>query len=316
MADHGRPGPPHRGVHGDADRLVDHHDALVVVDDPDAVDQLGDRPRAGRPARGKADVEQRARRSAGRTWPGLTPSSVTSPWPSSSAAAGARDAEHPRRGRRRPARRPRPSGISSERAVAAISVTRLPVVVGRSRRVPSSADPAQRPAARSAGTGDVDADVGDVEDRPVRQRQEVDDVPAERARRRGASGRSGCRRRRPAAGPAPPPSRGARTRRRAPRPRPRPRWRTPRSPACSAVPVLNAAPGLRAAAAGAASRARRTGARPVSRSHGEVLGDLVDGVGHQGDEQRRSEVASGPAHGRAGSRRGRRCSATLLALLA
>ena len=44
--------------------------------------------------------------------------------------------------------------------------------------------------------GRGDAHVGDVEDRPVRQLQEVDDVAAQHARARGTAGRSGCRRRR------------------------------------------------------------------------------------------------------------------------
>ena len=41
VADHCGPGPSHRGVYGDPDRLVDHHDLVVVVDDPDALDHLG-----------------------------------------------------------------------------------------------------------------------------------------------------------------------------------------------------------------------------------------------------------------------------------
>ena len=40
VADDGRPGPAGRGVHGDADRLVDHDDRRVVVDDLDALDDL------------------------------------------------------------------------------------------------------------------------------------------------------------------------------------------------------------------------------------------------------------------------------------
>ena len=42
VPDHGRAGPARRGVHGDADRLVDHHDRRVVVDDLDPLDHLGD----------------------------------------------------------------------------------------------------------------------------------------------------------------------------------------------------------------------------------------------------------------------------------
>ena len=41
VADHRGTGPPHRGVYGDPDRLVDDHDLVVVVDDPDALDDLG-----------------------------------------------------------------------------------------------------------------------------------------------------------------------------------------------------------------------------------------------------------------------------------
>ena len=37
-----RAGPARRGVDGDADRLVDHDDGVVVVDDLDALDDLGD----------------------------------------------------------------------------------------------------------------------------------------------------------------------------------------------------------------------------------------------------------------------------------
>ena len=40
VAHHGRPGPAHRGVYGDPDRLVDHHDVGVVVDHRQPVDQL------------------------------------------------------------------------------------------------------------------------------------------------------------------------------------------------------------------------------------------------------------------------------------
>ena len=41
VADHRRARPSHRGVYGDPDRLVDDHDLVVVVDDPDALDHLG-----------------------------------------------------------------------------------------------------------------------------------------------------------------------------------------------------------------------------------------------------------------------------------
>ena len=48
VAHHGRAGPARRGVDGHADRLVDHHDGVVVVDDPDPLDDLGDhRERVG-----------------------------------------------------------------------------------------------------------------------------------------------------------------------------------------------------------------------------------------------------------------------------
>ena len=42
VADHRRPRPAGAGVHGDTDGLVDHHDGVVVVDDLDALDDLGD----------------------------------------------------------------------------------------------------------------------------------------------------------------------------------------------------------------------------------------------------------------------------------
>ena len=98
----------------------------------------------------------------------------------------------------------------------------------------------------SAG-GDVDAHVGDVEDRPVGQHQEVHDVPAQRARlaedpvgqvaadARRAAGRA----RRPSCGAAEPAAERSTHDQHA-------TSAITDSTTVYAVPVLNAAPGLRA----------------------------------------------------------------------
>ena len=200
VADDGRTGPAHRRVHGDADRLVDHHDRLVVVDDPGCprpsrrAPRAGPRPRAGSPRAG-------SRAPAARTSP---------PRPRRAARGPGRAGRRPWSGRCRtsgparcrPARRPAPRG----RAGPAPRRRRSSRGPGAGPRVV----PAQRDAAHrlhhDQGGRDVDADVGDVEDRPVRQLQEVDHVAAQRTRAPGTAGRSGCRRCRPGAAPAPRPS--------------------------------------------------------------------------------------------------------------
>ena len=75
----------------------------------------------------------------------------------------------------------------------------------RTSRVPSRWMPS---AARStmSDRGDDDRDVGDVADEPVAVGDEVDDVPARRARAPGTAGRRGCRARRRAGGRARRPS--------------------------------------------------------------------------------------------------------------
>ena len=173
-------GPVHpgAGVHGDADGLVDHDEGVVVVDDLDALDDLrDDRDRVDR--RGDRHLEHRAagdavglRRRAGRR-------AGTRPSRDELGRPGARQAEHP--GDR---------GVDplAGQAVGHVTVRWSCREPGRSRAgaLASSAwwrragvrDAADRLEDDDAGS-DVDADVRDVEDRPVRQLEEVDDVAAQ-----------------------------------------------------------------------------------------------------------------------------------------
>jgi hypothetical protein len=58
VPDHGGAGPPRRGVHRDPDRFVEDDDRVIVVDDPDPLDELGlDRHRVG--DRGHRRLEHR-----------------------------------------------------------------------------------------------------------------------------------------------------------------------------------------------------------------------------------------------------------------
>ena len=180
VPDHGRSGPAGRRVHGDADRLVDHDDGVVVVDDLDALDDLGDDlERVGRRPGSRRRASRR--RAPGRSW---------------------------RRRPRRPARGPRAISSAARvrerpniRAMRGVDPLAGETVGDRddacSRRVGSGHDRRSSGTARGARRRcrmpaerlqhdqrrrDVDADVGDVEDRPVRQHQEVDDVAAQRRR--------------------------------------------------------------------------------------------------------------------------------------
>ena len=106
VPDHGRPGPAGRGVDGNADGLVDHHDGVVVVDDLDPLDDLGDhlervglrpgssRPASRRRARDRSCRRPRSRRARGPGRSGRPPwcgtARTSAPW------------------RRRRARRPAP----------------------------------------------------------------------------------------------------------------------------------------------------------------------------------------------------------------
>ena len=170
------PDQPGRGVDGDADRLVDHHDRVVVVDDPDALDDLGhDRERVAQ--RRDDDVEHRAGVHPVALADDGAVDAARGPRPISSAAR-VRDSPNIRAmaaSTRSPAS---PSGTSTTRWSAGM-VTSPPgspgvrcrlLGVRRSRPMPATveADPAERLHHDQRGR-DVDADVGDVEDRPVRQ---------------------------------------------------------------------------------------------------------------------------------------------------
>ena len=180
VTDDRRAGPAGRGVDGDADRLVDHHDGVVVVDDLDALDDLGhhlERVGLGRDRPPRASCPAPAGRSCRPPRP-------------------RRRTRGPRRsGRRRGCARARTCGPSRRRRARPepLGHHQHPVVDGRHAppgrarvrpAVPSSRTLRKAWSRISAGA-DVDADVGHVEDRPVREHEQVDHVP-----RRGPGSRS------------------------------------------------------------------------------------------------------------------------------
>ena len=231
-----------------------HHDRVVVVDDLDALDHLGhDRDRVD--GRGDVDVEHRA---------GVDPVGLGRRLPVDAdvalgdqvGGAGAGEPEHP-----------------GHRGVDALAGQAVRHGDGRGRgrcgrpgstgsRAVSSGPGAA--VSRAGATGAVEPNpadawtmistaatlmqhVGDVEDRPVRQREEVDDVAAQRRRAPGRSGRSGCRRTPASSSPsADRPTVRSPAAGRTTAPRPRRRSRPPVSTSVYDVPVLKAAPGLRA----------------------------------------------------------------------
>ena len=178
VSDHGRAGPAGRRVHGDAHRLADHHDRRVVVDDLDALDLLGyDVERVGLDGDGHVDVAPASTRSLLAV---PAPSTCTRPRAIRSAA---RVRESPNiwasaASTRSPAS---PSGTGRVRWSALCrdghDVRGLVGTLGADPR-PVEPDPAEGLHQDQRGR-DVDAHVGDVEDRPVRQHEEVDDVPAQ-----------------------------------------------------------------------------------------------------------------------------------------
>ena len=151
VADDGRAGPARRGVHGDAHRLVDHHDGVVVVDDPDPLDDLRDhlervglRRGSSRRAWSRRGPGRSCRRRRRRPAPGPGRSGRR-PWCARSRTSGP--------SRRRRARRP---GRRARRRCAArrgwSSGRRLDDSDRPTSRVPSSATPRKvcrmiRPAA-------------------------------------------------------------------------------------------------------------------------------------------------------------------------
>ena len=162
---------------GDADGLVDHHDRLVVVDDPDALDDLGlHLERVGQ--RRDGDLEHGAGDqpvALGRRCSVDVHVAVAD----QVGGAGAGQAEQPRH--------PRIESLTGQdvgddqdpvvhRGHAGCSSG---VVANASR--PVEAHVAECLEQDQAGRH-VDADVRDVEDRPVRDHEQVDDVPAQRAR--------------------------------------------------------------------------------------------------------------------------------------
>ena len=239
------PVQPGRRVHGDADRLVDHHDRVVVVDDPDALDDLGlHLERVGQ--RRDRHLEQASRAPAGRSWPTAAPSRCDVALADQVGRAGAREPEHPgHRGVDPLPRQPLGHGAGPGGRPRSRGPRRARAALG-SRPVTRAVEPdaAERLQQDQAG-GDVDADVGDVEDRPVRQHEQVDDVPAQRTRVAqqpvgevaGDAGRAAAR--------------GPRPRRRSPTRRANHSTThsatiaTRLKTTVNSVPVLNAAPGLR-----------------------------------------------------------------------
>ena len=178
VADHGRTGPARRGVHGDADGLVDHHDGVVVVDDPDALDDLGlhlERVTLGR----DRHVEHRTAVDPVALADGR-PVDVHQALGDQVGGLGAGEAEHPRH-----------RGVDAlagqtvgdeDRALLGVGGHAASCPESRSELAGAvEGEPAERLQDDQAGS-DVDADVGDVEDRPVGQHQEVDDVAVERLR--------------------------------------------------------------------------------------------------------------------------------------
>ena len=295
------PDQPGRGVHGDADGLVDHHDRVVVVDDLDPLDDLGhDRERVGldrdrhvedRAGQHPVALRRRPRRRA-----------ATCPCGDQVGRAGAGQAEQPGHGGV-DALAGQPFRDREDPVVGAAGHCCASGAGSASRRgvrVPSRWMP-RNDLDQDQHRGDVDADVGDVEDRPVRQHEEVDDVAAQRRRARGAAGRSGCRRRRPAAGRARPPSRAAEPAGQVAGSRTTAAIATQVRTSVYAVPVLNAAPGLRTRCSTRRSPTSSTSGPSVRCSTARIL--ETTSTAYAVDARPAAKSASSRAPGAAGSGR-------------
>ena len=299
----GRPGPPHRGVYGDPDRLVDHHDVVVVVDDPDALDHLGHDLERVVLAR-EGDVEH---------GPGTSRSDLAAAWPStctssreSSSAALLREMPNMRASPTSTRSPPSPSGTCRVRCSPSDSAHRL--VPASVVLVPCAveADAAQQEHHAGSPPATSMQMSATLKTGQLRQREEVDDVAAE--------------------GPGSPEhpvdevarhpgQQEAERHRPAPVSHPAGRSRRPTTAATSATteisgvseaPALKAAPGLRTSRSWRKSPTTSTGSRPVSSRTASCLVTTVDEQGDSGDRERRRVADPGrqgrPDGGGLGSR--------------
>ena len=199
-----RAGPARARVRGDADRLVDDHEVVVVVQHDEPVDRLRRRSataaaRAASPraASRRAPCALRGRLAARRR--SRCPASIRS-------AAAVRENPSSREiatSRRSPSS---PSGTGSSRVSASGPV---PAPAG-----PSSVDAEQRSARRRGSAPHTIAEsarlkIGQCSAVRPEQADPVDDVTAERRPARGRSGRPGCPARRRGSARARPPSRSS-----------------------------------------------------------------------------------------------------------